>query len=269
MPADRQRRESLLDRVAGRRGVGSPVLANGDELAGLVDGLGEDACSWRPTSGRCRSVDRAAAVVFNPALRRSAAARGLRAWVGLADGSRLLAAKLAARARSEDREDHARGRTEPGRRPPRTWSSCSRSAAGQCIFPISSRPTIATCPSSISPWPFHADRNVTGGRLRSGGRLYLKGLGMHSSARLSYALDEPYARFQAELGIDDATAGAGACGSRVFVDGRQKFTSETIRGGMTPVPVTVDLAGASVSTWSSISPTAPTNSTTPIGSTRG
>ena len=33
------------------------------------------------------------------------------------------------------------------------------------------------------PWPYHDDRNVTGGLLRCGGRLYLKGLGVHSAAR--------------------------------------------------------------------------------------
>ena len=68
------------------------------------------------------------------------------------------------------------------------------------------------------PWPYHADRNVTGGRLRSGGRLYLKGLGVHSSARLTYLLDEPYERFEAELGIDDSTDGGGSVRYRVYVD---------------------------------------------------
>ena len=43
------------------------------------------------------------------------------------------------------------------------------------------------------------DRNAEGGRLRCGERLYLKGLGMHSAARLTYALDGPYQRFEAEL----------------------------------------------------------------------
>ena len=93
-------------------------------------------------------------------------------------------------------------------------------------------------------WPYHADRNVTGGRLRCGGRLYLKGLGMHTAARLSYALDQSYRRFQAELGVDDSTSGGGSVRFRVLVDGRQKHTSETIRGGAAPVPISVDVTGA-------------------------
>ena len=38
------------------------------------------------------------------------------------------------------------------------------------------------------PWPYQTDRNVTGGLLRCGGRLYLKGLGVHSAARLVYKI---------------------------------------------------------------------------------
>ncbi|MFH1919148.1 MAG: NPCBM/NEW2 domain-containing protein, partial [Planctomycetota bacterium] len=93
-------------------------------------------------------------------------------------------------------------------------------------------------------WPYRTDRNCSGGMLRSGGRLYLKGLGVHSAARLSYLLAKPYDRFQAELGIDDDTAGLGSVRFRVFVDGEEKHTSDTIRGGTPPVPVSVDLAGA-------------------------
>ena len=51
-------------------------------------------------------------------------------------------------------------------------------------------------------------------------------------------------RFQAELGIDDSTAGRGSVQFRVLVDGQEKFISPTIRGGQPPVPVSVDVAGA-------------------------
>ncbi|NLE37378.1 MAG: hypothetical protein GX621_05070, partial [Pirellulaceae bacterium] len=94
------------------------------------------------------------------------------------------------------------------------------------------------------PWDYRNDRNAGGGRLRSGGRAYLKGLGLHSAARITYLLDEPYQRFQAELGIDDATGGGGSAIFRVFVDGQQQFNSDILRGRMTPVPVSLDLVGA-------------------------
>ena len=93
-------------------------------------------------------------------------------------------------------------------------------------------------------WPYRADRNVTGGQLRCGGRLYVKGLGVHSAARLSYKLDRPWGRFQSEIGIDDSTAGGGSAGFRVFVNGKLKYTSPAVRGGTPPRAVSVDLAGA-------------------------
>jgi hypothetical protein len=73
--------------------------------------------------------------------------------------------------------------------------------------------------------------------------LCLKGLGMHSASRLTYALTRPYGRFQAEPAIDDQTGG-GSVGFRVFVDGQVGYASPIVRGGQPPVPVSVDIAGA-------------------------
>jgi hypothetical protein len=51
-------------------------------------------------------------------------------------------------------------------------------------------------------------------------------------------------RFEALVGIDDSTAGGGSVIFRVLVDGQERFTSRTIRGGDAPMPVSVDLTGA-------------------------
>ena len=93
-------------------------------------------------------------------------------------------------------------------------------------------------------WPYRTDRSVLGARLHGGGCVYWKGLGMHRAARLTYLLKEPYRRFQAELAIDDETGGRGSVGFRVFVDGRQVYTSPVVRGGQKPVPISVNLEGA-------------------------
>ena len=98
-------------------------------------------------------------------------------------------------------------------------------------------------------WPFHADRNVLGSRLRAGGKLFVKGLGMHSPSRITYDLERPYRRFEAELAVDDETARRGSVVFRVLVDdGRgawsERAKSEIVRGGQTPVPISVDLSGA-------------------------
>ena len=57
-------------------------------------------------------------------------------------------------------------------------------------------------------WPYRTDRSVLGARLRVGGRVFLKGLGMHSPSRLTYDLLQPYRRFDAQLAIDDDAGGS-------------------------------------------------------------
>ncbi len=85
--------------------------------------------------------------------------------------------------------------------------------------------------------------------LRAGGHLHLKGLGMHSPARLTYDLDDDYQRFQAEVAVDDETKGGGSVAFRVFVDDgsggwQQRVESGIVRGGEAPCALSVDLTGA-------------------------
>jgi hypothetical protein len=99
-------------------------------------------------------------------------------------------------------------------------------------------------------WPLHSDQNVLGTQLRGGGgRLYLKGLGMHSAARVTYDLAGPYRALAAEVAIDDQTAGCGSAIVRVYTDdgsghAQLKYDGPIIRGGAAPLPISVDLAGA-------------------------
>ncbi len=242
-----------------RAGVDSDrlLLENGDELTGLLAGIADDAVRLQTGTGPVEvKTDRIAALVFNPALRRKSATKPgeLRAWLGLADGSRLLATRLL---------------MEGDRMTVTAAGQPLAASRRNLVFlqPLGGRPVYL---SDLKPaeyqqtpfldlrWPYRADRNVTGGLLRSGGRLYLKGLGVHSAARLVYNLSPlplgegpgvraagPTAqRFAAEVGIDDSTAGGGSVRFRVLVDGREKFMSPILRGGDPPVPVSVDLTGA-------------------------
>ena len=98
-------------------------------------------------------------------------------------------------------------------------------------------------------WPYRNDRNVLGTQLRAGGRLYLKGLGLHSAARLTYDLDKPYRTFATDAAIDDQTNGQGSAIFRVYTDDgsgkwQLKYESPTVRGGAAPLPISVDFSGA-------------------------
>ena len=235
----------MLDRVA--RGQGQTdrlILDNGDELTGLIETetLASDKLKIKGNLGPVEvAVRRVVALVFNPALRQQPAAQAGAAWIGLGDGARLLAARLQLEG------DSLELTTLSGAK----WKAAAKDLVflmpqtGRAVYLSDIRPDeYRFLPYLETKWPYKTDRNVTGGQLRCGGRLYLKGLGVHSAARLSYRLDRPWSRFQAEVGIDDSTGGRGSVGFRVFVDGKQKYTSPPIRGGMPPQAVSIDLAGA-------------------------
>jgi hypothetical protein len=82
--------------------------------------------------------------------------------------------------------------------------------------------------------------------LRLGGQSFDKGLGVHSRTALTYRLDGKYRRFEAVVGLDDASGRRGHVTVRILVDGVDR-TPETVRelahGGGAKA-VRVDLRGA-------------------------
>ena len=246
--------DSLLDRLAqgqvqteGQVQTDRLILDNGDEVTGLIENLQSDKVTIKGSLGPVEiAIRRVVGLIFNPALRRQTAAPANAAWIGLGDGARLLATRLQLEG------DSLQWTTLSGAK----WKAAptdlvflmprpASGYAGRVVYLSDVRPdAYRFLPYLETNWPYKTDRNVTGGQLRCGGRLYLKGIGVHSAARLSYRLDRPWNRFQAEVGIDDSTGGCGSVGFRVFVDGAQKFTSPPIRGGMPPQAVSIDLNGA-------------------------
>jgi hypothetical protein len=71
-----------------------------------------------------------------------------------------------------------------------------------------------------APWPFAVDGNVAEHDLRLGASTYLKGIGLHSRARLSYRLAGAYRRFEALVGLDDRDGRGGDVRIRVWADGK-------------------------------------------------
>ncbi len=254
LPAEPFKRDLLLDRIARAEGNSDRVvLVNGDEITCEFIAMKGDTVKLATDIGPIDvSVERIAAVIFNPTLRQKTPDKGLHAWVGFHDGSLLPATRLVVN------EKELKIITTAGQ----TWglSQFSRSEngtvplqkCGKLVFlqPLGGRVTYLSdleaaeyehTPYLDLHWPYRRDRNVTAGRLRSAGRIYLKGIGVHSTARLTYLLDRPYKRFQAELGVDDSTAGRGSVQFRVLIDDHERYRSETIRGGDVPIPVSVDI----------------------------
>lgn len=242
-PAATLQRDRLFDQIVQAKGESDLLLLhNGDRLRGTFDGMTDDRVEFTTDVGPLAiEPQRIAAIVFNPTLRAMPPAEGLRVWTGFADGSRLLAQRLVVGRRTAEITTAA---TMP-------WKTSAAELVA--LQPLGGR---ATYLSDLEPiayshvpfldlkWPLAIDRSVAGGRLRAGGRVALKGLGMHSAARLTYPIPTGAKRFEAAIGIDDTTAGRGSVRFRVVVDDRECFASDILRGGMAPVPVSVDVAGA-------------------------
>jgi hypothetical protein len=281
-PADSRRRDQLLAGLAPDAGQADDAdtatappagraggegasrdrvsLDNGDQLEGTILRWRDDTLSIETDAGTVElEAPRVAAIRFRgPAAgdRRPAGRQVL--VVGSSDGSRLCATRLAAGATQAEL-------TLAG---PASSAAGEKSAApvvvklgtgaidalqtigGEAIYLADLDPAgYKHIPFLQLSWPYQVDRNAAGDLLRVGGKLFLKGLGMHSASRLTYDLERPASRLEATLAIDDRAGGGGSVVFRVFVDtgGGQwepKFTSPTIRGGDPPLPITVDVTKA-------------------------
>lgn len=242
-PSDPRRLDALLDRAA-RGGEASDrlLLVNGDEMTGLVETIASEKVRVQAELGAVDvETERITALLFRSAARQSPGVRGLRVWAGLRDGSRLSAVKMALDSKSLA-ITLAGGTTIRGLPEDLVWL---QPQGGQAIYVSDLKPaSYRHVPFLSLAWPYRSDRSVQERWLRCDGQTYLKGLGVHSASRLTYLLAESFRRFEADVGIDDETAGEGSVRFRVFVDGQQKYTSPVMRGGQKPIPVSVDLTGA-------------------------
>jgi hypothetical protein len=95
------------------------------------------------------------------------------------------------------------------------------------------------------PWPWAADGNAAGHDLRLGGAVYDKGLGLHSHARLTYALGGRFRRFEALVGLDDRDGARGSVRALVLADGKplDLGAARAITAKAGPQPVSVLVTG--------------------------
>jgi hypothetical protein len=247
-PGDRTRRDRLMARVRAAEGDADQlILDNGDELKCTVTALHEGVVKVQTPGGPVDvEVSRLAAVIFNPALAARPPVSGLRAMLGFSDGSRLLATRLTLSGADAGLQGFGIGEL-------RLRSDklvAIQPFGGRAVYLSDLKPaSYKFVPFLQFSWPYHQDVNVAGGQLRCAGKLYLKGLGVHSASRLTYDLDQPYRFLQAELGIDDQTQGGGSVEFRVFVDTgngtwQPRYTSLIQRGGESPTAMSVDLTDA-------------------------
>ncbi len=247
-PLGRQRQDELLAKLRSGRGESDKLLlANGDELEGEIGSADEVNVRVR-VAGKELTVakDKIAAVVLNPALATKPKRDTAVSWIGFQDGSRLLAVSLAL----EKDDWKFKLLVGPAASVKRDMLAAIAPLKSHAVYLSDLKPAgYQHIPFLTMTWPYKNDFNVLGTQLRAGGQLYLKGLGMHSAARLTYDLEKPYRVLAADLAIDDQTAGRGSVLFRVYIDNgdgtwRLKYDSPIIRGGAAPLGMSVDLAGA-------------------------
>lgn len=83
------------------------------------------------------------------------------------------------------------------------------------------------------PWPIRVDRGVAGAPLTLNGRVFRRGIGVHSYTELAFELDAPFESFAATIGIDDSVRPRGDVVFRVLgeegMSPQQSDTRGTVR----------------------------------------
>lgn len=241
-PSSPQLKDKLIERISTHTGDSDRLLlTNGDELSGTITAIDPLDITINANVGEIDVArNRVEAVLLNSTFFDPGQADATGIWVGLSDGSRILAARAEMNA-----ETLTLAMPEQT-----TWQAPAASLVW--LQPLGARVVYLSdleaagyrhIPLLNLSWEFARDRNVLGTTLRSGERRYEKGLGMHSACRLTYRLDEPFSRFEADLAVDDAAGALGSVVFRVYVGTEQRFASDTIRSGDPPVPISVDISG--------------------------
>jgi NPCBM/NEW2 domain len=247
---DRQRLEDLVREHRGEKDT--LLLANQDQVSGRLAKLTGGSLSI-DVGGRATEMplSRVAAIALGASRQPSVVSRRSKLVVGMRDGSLLYATKVSGAADNLALELTGGGKLSGGNVD--DVVALVGSGGGKIVYLSDLEPTdYRHVPYLSIAWPYRADRNVLGRPLMVGGKRYLKGLGMHSAARLTYRLDGKFRQFDALAALDDSSEGGGSVTFGVYVlrneQWRQAATSDTVRGGAPPEPVSVDVRGAEMIT---------------------
>ena len=230
--------------VAGPGRLPGVVFANGDEMpaavteiaaAQVVLRLGERTV--RIPRQRCRWVRLSASAAAGAVRPAPAQARQ---FVRLANGD-LLAGRLDTLDAEQLVLVGPTGRRWRASRP----EVVEVRTEGGGIVPLSTLTPTATkhVPQFDEHFAAARDRNLFGRAIRIAGRRYDRGLACHSRCELTYDLAGGFARFLADVGIDDSARPLGSVRFVVETDGRKAFDSGDLRGRDAPHPVNVPVKG--------------------------
>ncbi len=212
-------------RYAWAGGKTDAVLArSGDVTHGTIEAFTASPAGVRakPVAGPAvvLPLSTVAAVAFDPGLARARKPKGSFGRIVLADGSRISLTTV------EVADDTLTGTTAWGGavRVPLTELVALDVIQGKAVYLSDLTPAEAVVDGFNGvAWPWTADRTVRGGPLRlqgsAGTDTFDKGVGTHSTTRLTYELAGRYRTFEAVVGLDPVAGRRGAVDVAVLVDG--------------------------------------------------
>lgn len=219
------------------------ILENGDRLTGELAGMDATSVVLHGAVGETK-IERGGvrAIAFDPELISFPEHEGPQVLLTLVNGSSVTGRNLQTQPNDRLTLDAAFGAKLDV---PLSAVAAMRFEGGR-VVPLSS---LEPAEYEFTPYlsrdrELMRDRSVAGGPLLLRGREYPRGLGMHSRSAATYELGGRFRRFEATVGLDDATDGGGSAVLAVEVDGERAYTSPTVTGRSEPLVLPpIDLAG--------------------------
>lgn len=240
--------------MAEKRSRDIVYLRNGDIIEGVVNSIvvaqGADAARSSTLQIKSAKKDvalpfsKVAVIAFNTSLVRPLRPNGIHGRLVFDNGARLTLA-------SATSDGHIlKGKTLYGGE-----VSCSQDRVialdwlGGCARYLSDmKPKSYESQSFLGgiDWPYVLDASVEETEIVLGGMHYDKGLGVHTSSRLTFGLDADIRSFEAVVGMDDLYGKEGSAKVQVLLDGKsQKLGWDgKLTGGGKPRIIRVPISGA-------------------------
>lgn len=219
-PANVERPDLLRRRLAAEKRSHDLVwLRNGDLLQGNLLKIEADTVLME-IGRKDVKVERpsVAVIALNTELARALKPQGIHGCLVLANGTRLTLTTVRADARTLSSQTVFGAKVET----PLDQVVALDQRQGRAVYLSDLKPAVYQYTPFLPGlvFPLMNDTNVQGDELRLGGGCHVKGLGMHSPSRVSYALGGAYRRFEAVVGLDDRTGQQGCARVRVLLDGK-------------------------------------------------
>jgi hypothetical protein len=231
--------------AAEKRSRDTIYLRNGDIVEGVVNSLKEQTLQIESAKKEVSiALEKVAVIAFNTDLVRLQRAKRIHGRLVLDNGSRLTLASIQADQHQITGKTLFGGDvTIPiGRLVALDW------LGGCAVYLSDLKPRAYQFESFLggTDWPYVTDASVMESPIQIGGQRFDKGLGMHTSSRLTYSLDANDRWFEAVVGVDDGLGKNGSARIRVLLDGKpQKLHWDgMLTGPSKPRQLRVSLAGA-------------------------